>query len=382
MNTKWMKVILPIAAIGFGVAGFMTINATAAKPEDIAVVDTRPTVKVLSATAQDYQVTISSFGEVRPLESTMLAPQVSGEVVSWNPKLTAGGLVERGEVLFSIEKDNYEAALLQAEANLSQAQAALIEENAQAKVAEAEAKRLKDRTVSDLYLRKPQVMSAKATVLSAVAALKLARRDLENCDIKAPYDALVISRDLGVGQFVSAGDVVAELNSIEAAEIVFPIPGFDNPFLPDNIADLAATVTTQGFNGFTRSGVITRDLGIVDNATRMSHLVARIEDPYSLNTDAPRLKFGSYVEVAIAGRQLSNVYQVPQKLVSNRTVWTVNGDDELHPKKVEVLREEGEFFLIGSGIEESDQIVLTLPEYPQKGMQVISVPAETQVAQR
>eukprot|EP00581_Thalassiosira_minuscula_P037650 CAMPEP_0184456798 /NCGR_PEP_ID=MMETSP0740-20130409/28016_1 /TAXON_ID=385413 /ORGANISM="Thalassiosira miniscula, Strain CCMP1093" /LENGTH=51 /DNA_ID=CAMNT_0026829027 /DNA_START=18 /DNA_END=169 /DNA_ORIENTATION=+ len=51
----------------------------------------------------------------------MLSAQVSGEVVSWNPKFVAGGLVKRGEVLFSVEKDTYEAALWQAEAELSQA---------------------------------------------------------------------------------------------------------------------------------------------------------------------------------------------------------------------------------------------------------------------
>lgn len=75
---------------------------------DKKVVDVRPIVRVEAAQAQDYQVMISSYGEVKPLEITMLAAQVSGEVVSWNPDFVAGGLIRRGDILFQIEKDNYQ----------------------------------------------------------------------------------------------------------------------------------------------------------------------------------------------------------------------------------------------------------------------------------
>ena len=121
-----------------------------------------------------------------------MAAQVSGEVQSWNPKFVSGGLIRRGEVLFSIEPDAYEAALLLAEANLASAQAQLIQEQAQADVAAKEAKTMPNARVTDLYLRKPQVMSAQAGVKSAEAQLKIAKRDLENCQVKAPYDALVV----------------------------------------------------------------------------------------------------------------------------------------------------------------------------------------------
>ncbi|TCI04703.1 efflux RND transporter periplasmic adaptor subunit [Corallincola luteus] len=370
MNKKWLKWIVPLAVLGAGAAGMMAIGATAQKSEETAAVDTRPTVSIQSLEAIDFQVTIASYGEVKPLESTMLAAQVSGEVVNWNPNFTAGGLVKRNDILFSIEKDNYEVAVLQAEANLSRARAALIEEQAKSQVAQTEASRMKDRKVSDLYLRKPQVMSAKADVQSAEAALKLARRDLENCEVRAPYDALVIERDLGAGQFVNVGDKVGELSSIETAEVVFPIPGFDSAFLPTELTGRTATVMTKGRLPVVRQATIDRDLGIVDNATRMGHLVARIDDPYSLNSDAPKLKFGSYVEVGFDGIVLSGVYQVSQDLISNRTAWLLDAENKLQPVQVDVLREEGETFLISAGLNDGDKLVLTLPEYPQKGMEV------------
>lgn len=381
-KTKWMKILLPIAVLGVGAAGMASINATASKSDDAEPVDTRPSVRVMAANAKSHQVSITSFGEVKPLEKTMLAAQVAGEIVSWNPDFVAGGLVKQDEILFTIEKDTYQAALLQAQASLSQAKAKLIEEEALAKVAEREAERLGDRKVSDLYLRKPQVLSAKASVQSATAALRLAQRDLENCEVRAPYDALIISRDLGAGQFVHTGDVVAELSSIETAEVVFPIPGFDSTFVPAEVKNMPATVTTQGRLKISRAATIVRDLGVVDNATRMSHLVVRIDDPYSLNSQQPALKFGSYVEVTFSGAELTNVFEVPQDLVSNRTIWLVNEEQKLEPRKVRVLREEGEMFLIDQGINENDLLVMTPPEYPQTGMEVKIIEADAEVAQR
>ncbi|TMO81503.1 efflux RND transporter periplasmic adaptor subunit [Pseudoalteromonas sp. S3776] len=370
MQSNSLRWVFPFVALAIGIVGFKGINAIAQEDQNKTAVDTRPTVQVEPVEANNHQVIINSYGEIKPLENTQLAAQVSGEVISWHPNFVAGGVVSRGDTLISIEKDNYEAAVLVAEADLARAKAALIEEQAQAKVAEDEAKRFPGKARTDLFLRKPQVLSAQAAVKSAQAALKRAQRDLENCDIKAPYDALVVSRNVGVGQFVAMGAQVADLNSIETAEVIIPIAGFDSVFLPERIKGIKATIIQKGLNSFTREGVIDRDLGIVDNATRMSSLVVRIEDPYGLKTQQPAIKFGSYVQVNFAGAMLNNIYRLPQSLVNNQTVWIVNENQELEPRKVTVVREEGEYFYISSGLNADDKLVTTLPEYPQKGMQV------------
>jgi len=370
MQGNVLRWIFPFVALTLGVVGFAAINAIAKESDKKEVIDTRPTVQVEAVSANNHQVIINSYGEVQPLENTQLSAQVSGEVVSWHPSFVAGGVVGRGEILFTIEKDNYEAAVLQAEAELARAQAMLIEEQAQAKVAEDEAKRFPNKARTDLFLRKPQVLSAQASVKSAQAALKRAQRDLDNCEVSAPYDALVVSRNVGVGQFVTMGAQVAELNNIETAEVIIPIAGFDSVFLPERVKGVIATVIKTGLNGFTRQAVIDRDLGIVDNATRMSSLVVRIEDPYGLTNQQPAIKFGTYVQVNFAGTMLNNIYRLPQELVNNQTVWVVNDEQQLEPRKVKVIREEGEYFYISDGLEANDKLVTTLPEYPQKGMAV------------
>lgn len=370
MQSNSLRWVFPFVALALGIVGFMAINAIAKESEKKEVIDARPTVQVEPVAANDHQVIINSYGEVKPLENTQLSAQVSGEVLSWHPNFVAGGVVARGETLFTIEKDNYEAAVLVAEAELARAQAGLIEEQAQAQVAEDEAKRFPSKARTDLFLRKPQVLSAQASVKSAQAALKRAQRDLDNCDVTAPYDALVISRNIGVGQFVAMGSQVAELNNIETAEVIIPIAGFDSVFLPERIKGITATIIQKGLNSFTREGVIDRDLGIVDNATRMSSLVVRIEDPYGLKNKQPAIKFGSYLQINFAGAMLNNIYRLPQELVNNKTVWIVNEEQQLEPRKVTVIREEGEYFYISDGLQANDKLVITLPEYPQKGMAV------------
>ncbi|MCG9677596.1 efflux RND transporter periplasmic adaptor subunit [Vibrio sp. Isolate24] len=370
MQIKPLRWLLPFILLGGAYAGYAAITASASdgsgtKPEKKPLMVTVSTVR-----SSDHKVLITSYGELVPAEVTQLSAQVSGEVVSWHPNFVVGGVVKRGETLFSIERDNYQAAVLQAEANLASAQAALIEEKAKAEVAKRQAKNLPAKQVTELYLRKPQVLSAQAQVKSAQAALKRVNRDLEHCNVVAPYDALVVSRDIGVGQYIPAGAHVATLNNVEAAEIHIPIAGFDSAFLPKNYAGIAANVIQRGIVDTQREGVIARDLGVVDSATRMINMVVRVDDPYAIESNVSPLKFGSYVEVQFVGKELKHIYRLPQELVNNRQVWVVNENNELEPRLVNVLRAEQEFMLINEGLTDEDKIVLTVPEYPQQGMRV------------
>ena len=369
---KLLRVILPIAIIVLGIGAMKTVTALGDTAEENESVDTRPTVQVTRLKPESFAINIEAFGELAPLESTRLAAQVSGEVVEWNPKFVAGGIVKRGETLFSIEKDAYTAALLQAESALANAQAALIEEKALANVAEREAASLPNSRVTDLYLRKPQILSAEAAVKAAQAQMKIAKRDLDNTEVVAPYDALIVSRSIGKGDFLTVGTTAATLYNVEVGEVTFPLARFDQAFLPEALDGIDATVSL--LNGTTdeikRSATIVRDSGIYDSATRMTHLVARINDPYGLTTQQPVLRFGAYTKVSFTGKTIDNVYRIPQELITRRQLWILDDADKLVAKPVEVVREVGSEFLIRVDIAADDRIVMTLPEYPQNGMAV------------
>ena len=373
-----MKFVLPAGILVAGYLVMKGIEVSAADVEADAPIDTRPTVTVLSLTPETIAVTLSSYGEVSPLESTNLAAQVAGEVESWNPNFVAGGIVRRGDVLFTIEKDAYEAALLLAEANLSSAKAQLIQEEAQAEVARLEAKTMPDARVTDLYLRKPQVMSAQAAVKSAEAQLKIAARDLDNCEVRAPYDALIVSRDISKGDYVTQGMKTAVINNVEFAEVTFPVAGFDRQFVGADIIGSSATLELDAPLKTHITATIHRDTGIIDSTTRMTHFVARIDDPYALNGDKTVVKFGSYGTVVFKGKALENVYRIPQTLITSRKIWTLDEDNNLVAQPVEVIREDGTDFLIRGNFN-AKSVVMSLPEYPQEGMPVKVIASNDQL---
>lgn len=371
MNKKWIKIVAPILTFVLGLVGMSVIGSSGPEPEEKKAIETRPTVKVETINSISHQVRITGHGEVKPVESTTLSAQVSGEVVSWNPNFVAGGLVKRGDVLFSVDSAKYEAAVLQAEAALSSAQSNLIQERGLADVAEREAKTLPNARVTDLYLRKPQLLSAQAAVKSAQASLKLAKRDLAYCEIKAPYDALVVAREVGKGQYINQGTRVGQIYNIEVAEIVFPIAGFDSAFLPSQLLGLEANVSTDGRYSFSRPGKIVRDLGMLDSDTRMGNIVVQIQNPYSINSSLPKIQFGNYVTVSFDGQNLNNVFKLSQDLVNNNSVWIATDEHKLDIRRIEVIREEADYFIVGNGLQSGDNLVLTTPEYPQKGMDVL-----------
>lgn len=380
MESRWIKGLLPLFVLGFSMIVFMAVNAFAKRELEEAVVDSTPLVRVETAMAENYQIAITAHGTVEPMEVTPIAAQVAGEVVSTSPQFLDGDLVKRGERLFTVDKESYQAALLQAQANLINAEANLVEQQAQADVAADEARRNPQKQYTDLFLRKPQVLTAKANVKSAQAALKLAQRDLEKCEIHAPFDALVVNKNIGLGQFVSVGSPAATLYNVETAKVVLPIPGFDSIFLPERVAGLPASVEDRSLLGVKREAEVLHDLGIVNESTRMSQLLVKIDDPYGLKNSLPAIKFGTFVKISLPGKTLDHVYKLPQKLVNDRTVWVVNEQSKLEPRKVVVVREEGEFYFIREGLSDQDRIVTTPPEYPQRGMLVKVVDGQVSVS--
>lgn len=369
METNGKRTGVAFIMIAASVIGTWLVFATTA--EEVVKVEEKilPAISVQTLEVEKYAVSLTGFGEVNPLESTQLAAQVSGAVTHWSPEFVDGGYVRKGEVLFTIDDTAYEAAVMQAEANMLAAEARLIEERARAEVAKTEAKLLTKEKVTDLYLRKPQVMSAEAALKSAQSALKLANRDLNNCKVKAPFDAVIAQRQLGLGQMLMAGSPVATLHNIEKAQIVFPVANFDRSFLPTTLSGMNAKLSYAAKADHIVDATLVRDIGVVDNNTRMLNLVAEVSDPYGLNSQQQPLYFGTYVTVSYQGITLDNVYKLPQEMVQNNRVWTVEYD-KLYARDVKVLREEGAFFIIQADLTEGTQLAVSVPDYPQNGMSV------------
>ena len=327
-------------------------------------------------TSEQVSFIVKSQGNVVPRNKTALSAQVSGQVVSLSDVFIAGGTFKKGDVLATLEQDDYRTDLKLAEAELAQAQAALQEEIARGKVAEQEWRSVSSVAPPELGLRKPQLAKEQANVKAAEAKLERAKRNLARTQITAPYNGIVVERNIDLGQFVSMGSVLGTIYSTDTAEVRLPITDSDLMFI--NIAgqsnDGAPVTLTASVGGVKRTweGKLVRSEGILDTGSRVVYAIVEVKDPYNLKSshNAP-LRFGQFVEAEITSRQNEDLVVLPRSILRlDNTVLTVNDNREIEIKPVEVARTTAKEVFIRSGIEPGSLVVRSAVPNPYNGMKV------------
>lgn len=373
------QIILPIVIIiigGLAMFGFISMKKP---PEEKPEVDNTPIVAVESITVEPMTLKVDSYGIVKPKYETELVAQVSGQVVELSPLFVKGGFIKKGQLLARIDPSDYNAALIDAEANLASAKASLQEERAQGKVAESEWKSITNSSPTELSLRKPQLAQELARVKSAQASVLRAKRNLERTEIKAPYNAMIESRMIGLGSFVGTGSKIGKVLGTAIAEIRLPVADNQLSFLQGN--GVNSDVTLEGtYSGKTKvwNAKIERSEGVIDSTSRMSYLVAQIKDPYSLSADNKEtpLRFGSYVNAKILGLEIAQASRVPRHLVDNGRVAILDDESKLHYSKVEIVRRDGRDVIISNGLSAGDQLIVSALDYPVNGMKLALISDE------
>ncbi|MBE8168411.1 MAG: efflux RND transporter periplasmic adaptor subunit [Shewanella sp.] len=365
------QIILPIAVIGGAVMIAMGLASLKKPPEDKPEVDNRPVVSIQVNQPISYTHTVNSYGVVTGKYETELVAQVSGEIQFISDTFVRGGFVRKGEVLAKVDPIDYEANLIDAQAQLASANAALVLEKAQGRVAEREWEAITRGKPTELSLRKPQLAQEIAKLKSAQANMKRATRNIERTVIRAPYDALIEARSVGLGSYVNTGNMVGKIISVDTAEIRLPVADKELAFLTNN-GEQANVIIESNLAGQVQywSGKIIRSEGVVDKNSRMTYLVAQVMDPYGLNSDQPRLKFGSYITAKVTGDHAGQVSVIPRYLVIEGKVAVLGDDKLLKLKPVKILRESGTDAIISSGLDQGDKIITSALDYPLEGMEL------------
>ncbi|GGQ06944.1 efflux RND transporter periplasmic adaptor subunit [Shewanella litoralis] len=370
MATK-KQIILPIIVLGIGIAGLVGLSALKKPPEEKPEVDTTPLVSVEEIIYQPMTFTVDSYGVVNAKYMTEIIAQVSGEITYLDPNFVKGGFVKKGEILAKVDPSDYESSLLDAQANIASSKASLVQERANAEVAIREWADITNREPTDLSLRKPQLAQELAKLKSAEASLNRAKRDLERTVIRAPYDALIEAREIGLGSFVSKGTPIGKVLNTDKAEVRLPIADKEMQYLAAKGVNAKVNLSAQ-FAGSKQvwSGNIVRSEGVVDSKSRMTYLVAEIDDPYGLNTGKNELRYGTYVTAQIEGLQAGNVTVVPRHLIVNGAVAIMDEDKTLRYKPVTTIRQNGANVVITDGLTSGMQLITSALDYPVDGMKV------------
>ena len=342
----------------------MLLMGTQETPEQKEEAAILTIVEVMTVEQQTVSLNLPSYGVVNPKYKTQLVTEVQGRLQSIAPNFVAGGMVKKGEQLALIEPSDYEADLMQAEANVAQATAMLNEEIARGEVAKIEFKDFDNGVAPELGLRIPQLKKEQANVKSAQAGLARAQRNLERTVIRAPFDGIIKARKVDLGQYVTLGTNLGELYDTNTAEVRLPLTNSDLAYLesidnPDTQVTLNASLAGQDISW---EGNIIRSENVIDEQNRMVYLVAEVTDPYLLQSSTLNklpLKYGSFVTAVIKGRTVSGIVSLPRHVVRNSQVAIVKPDNIIEMRSVNIVKSDIDKVYIKDSFTDGERISTT-----------------------
>ena len=356
---------------------YFRIAAENNRPMPVKVQHTQsPKVEIVTVSPQEYQAKITSYGEASPHYQLSLSAQVSGQIEQLNVNFETGKRVKQGDTLIQLEDSQYQAAVASAENSLATVKLALLEE--QRRVAQAEiewnASGVQGKPESELVLRQPQLKAAMTAVKQAEATLRNAHIALSRTKVIAPFNALVVERQVSLGAYVQPSTVVALLYSTEYIEVKIDLSAKDWLNLPNlnsavNSELPVKLLSVEGKDSW--NGRVLRTEQHLDGSTRLRSLVVAVDQPLD---QKPALYPGTFLKVQVDGRTVDQLWKLPSSALSQRgEVWYVTPENTLANINAEPVFSENEaiYIAVPETVGEKAQRVLFHPLSSYlKGMKV------------
>lgn len=386
------------------VGGVLTVAVATLKPDPQPHPPAAPaplSVQVVHARPATQTLTVYSQGTVAPRREIDLVAEVSGRISAVDPHFVDGGFVVEGQPLITIDPRDYEVAVTRAEAQLADARQLLATEKGRSLQARREWRDLGNADANALFLREPQLAAAEAQARAAEANLEQARINLERTRVSVPFAGRIRQTKVDLGQYVTPGTPVAAVYDTAVAEIRLPLTDrqvalLDLPLTSaadrDRIVDRSGPeVTLLGTiagRPHRWHGRITRTEASVDTRSRLYYAVAEVDDPFITHgnflhddgTAAP-LIVGMFVQAEIRGRPLANVVTLPHQALFKRDhIYTVDAQQRVQEKTVEVLHTDGQRAWIRGDLAQGEAIVIGRQSLLSEGLVVAPEVAEPEMS--
>lgn len=346
---------------------------------------------------------VGAIGSLAALEQSTLSVKVSGRLQSIPVDL--GSPVKRGQVVAQIEGQDYELKLKQAEALLAQARARLglpleggtdqVNPEETSTVREARAildeaaknlervRKLFERMISsasdletaqaahEVAVNKYQAAQEEvrdriAQLAQRRAEVEIARQQLDDSAIRAPFDGVVQERRVYVGEYLTVGTPVAVVVRTDVLRLRLEVPERDAPGIR---AGLEVRLALEGETN-SHTGEITRLSPAISEQSRMLVVEADVRNPGTLRPGA----FARAEIVVEAGQPVVAVPSVALVAFAGvEKVFTVK-DGKAVECNVSSGRRSGDFVELTRGPVTAGDVVVLAPGSLQNGQPVV-VPA-------
>tara|TARA_B110000858_G_scaffold194218_1_gene248171 strand:- start:17822 stop:19006 length:1185 start_codon:yes stop_codon:yes gene_type:complete len=385
------RVIIPIGILVVCILFSVVLVRNPTAVEEAAPAVIAVSVRVAEVQRESIQLSVESQGKVQASQMASVSASVAGPVEWISPSMRAGGFVVKGESLLRLDSSDFEtararsaAALLQAEAEKSHAS------NEFSRLRELAEKRLASDSQLQEAKRLAEVNAAK--LADAEASYRQAELDLERTDIKAPFDAVIQSRDVELGQYVNKAQSIAVLYGAEEVEVRIPLAIRQLGFLDVPLgmrgeldAKLAPDVTLSGLYGgqeYEWSGKLVRTEATIDANSNTVQTIIKVTQPVNVATTSAKsdetdksaqipLPIGLYVQARIAGKRVDDLISLPRAVIrKNNQVLVVDSENKMYYRDVEIYRLEEDRVLISSGLLPGEFICISPIQAVVNGMSV------------
>ena len=312
-------------------------------------------VRIATVASRTMPVELQAIGNVEAISTVTIKAQISGQLVGVHFK--EGDFVKKGQLLFTIERPPFEAALRQAEGTLAK-------DEAQALNTKLDAERYQGLGKQGV-VSKQQVDAAgaaanamAATVAADKAAVETAKINLEYTSIYSPINGRTGSVGVKEGNLVKANDVpiLVTINQIEPIYVSFSIPEQQLAELKQysNSKSLKVEAAPQGgtqhFQG---------RLTFIDNSVDLTTGTIKLKATF--DNAAHALWPGQFADVNMTLKSQPNAIVVPtaalQTSQNGTYVYVVDQDLTAKQQPVKVGWNVGEDTVIASGLQPGQRVV-------------------------
>ena len=295
-------------------------------------------VEILVVKPNQEKIHLNYTGAIIPASITPLSFQLPGLVQ--NIYVSEGDVVKKGQVLASINKKSFQSTYDMAAASQKQAQDAY--------------ERLKQ--VHDKgSLPEIQWQEMNANLAKANAAAEIAQQNLNNCNITAPINGVIGTRDVEVGSTATPGISVFELVTIQKLFVRIAVPETEiRKIEKGQTAQVTiAAVSTETFTA------VVKNIGVIANPFSKTYEV-------KLVIDNPKMiiKPGMACDIDLKTTTITSKISVPfhsviQDEKNKNYVYTVNKSNNTVTKQsVEIGLFSNNELIITKGLSEGDIIVV------------------------
>lgn len=292
-----------------------------------------------------------------------------------------GAHVKKGQVLFSLNDEEYRADFAKAEATLNNAHAEVkkveLEIERTAKLIE---KKIVSETEADLL--QVQLKASRSKVEEAEAILNQARTKLNHTLIRAPFDGRIDRIQLKEGSLLAEGALITTISDLEQVNVYYNISeaeylelASNSDFNKDNFKQEVKLILANG-EVYPESGIAELVESEFNASTGSISLRARFNNPNRL------LKHGASGRIAVP-RSTGDLTFVHQKSVleiqDKAYVYVVEKDNTIKMTPFQNGQRVGHYYIVEDGLQPETKVVYEGVQSLRNGMKI--QPKEVTVSQ-